>query len=295
MALLDEIKKRLGGTPLKPTAMGAQAGASKILGVKATGKAAGGPAPVQSSVATQVAEQQAGQQMAEVVQTNQVAAQQLGQQQAQVEGSLETAKEDLAATKEKADAQAATKFQMGENSRLARQDEAMATLTMEDQMQLAQLSASYNNVVARLASDKGLQRDEIFQAFRQGEATLDQREDSAELEQLAFTMRMADNQYIDHINRVAKLQGLEDDLAFREEATRLRLGNNTVAILGEIGYNKIYNASAREFSEATKNMTMETAMNISDAQIRDEGRQQMVAGVTEGAKIAVTEYAEEDS
>ncbi|MDB4725793.1 hypothetical protein OAF54_00060 [bacterium] len=284
MALLDEIKKRMaGGAPTKPAGMGAQAGAQKILGAKATGKAAAGPAPQVSGIGAKVAEQQAGEQMAQVEQQQQTAATQLGQEQAQVEGSIESAKEDLAAKKQDAEQKQAAEFQMGENSRLAQQDEAMAKLSTEQQMSIAQMSASYSQRVSQLASDRGIAEDDIFEEFRQGNAMLEDREDASKLEQLAFNMRLKDTQYIDHITRVAQVNQLEDDLNFRKEATRIRMGNETSLLIDELGFKSMYQQEERDFKMELAKMDINSAIKLADAQVRDANRQAVASGVMQGA------------
>ena len=285
MALLDEIKKRLSGganQPAAPAGLGAQTGAQKILGTKATGKAPVGGA-MASGIQQKVAEQQAGQQMAEVQEQGQAAAQQIGQEQEQTQQSLESAKQDLEAKRQDAEQKQAAQFQMGENARLAQQDEAMAKLDAREQMTIAQTSARYDQTLKQLTSDRGIAEDDIFEQFRQGNEELADREDAANLEQLAFTLRLRDTQYIDHITRVAKLNNLEDELAFRKEAASLRMGEETALMMDQFGFLEQYDQDARAFSEKMMSMDIDNALALSDAMAKDAAKSQMISGVVSGA------------
>ena len=287
MSLLNEIKSRLSGSAPKPVAgLGTQEGAQKILGTKATGKAPAGPSPQASSIQSKVAEQQANEQMTQVQDQGKMASQQLGQEQAQVGASLESAKADLAAKKTEADQKQATQFQMGENARLAQQDEAMAKLDTREQMSLAQRSAQFDQTLKQLISDRGIAEDDIFMQFSQGNAELADREDAAQLEQLGFVLRLRDNQYIDHITRVAKTNNLEDALAFRKEAASLRMGEETALMMDQYGFLEQYDQNARDFSEKMMDMDINAALDLSESMAKDAARSQMIGGVVEGAKAA---------
>jgi hypothetical protein len=294
MALLDEIKKRLASPPgiNQPVGLGAQTGAQAILSTKATGKAATPTAaPRTSAVGQQVAQQQAQQQLEEVGQAAKTEAVMLGQQQNQVTASLESAKADLEAKRQDAEAQQAAQFQSAENARLEAQDQSTAKLTSNEQMNLAQLSSQYNNKVKQLASDRGIATEDIFEQFRQSNLALEDRKDAAQLEQLAFTMRLSDTQYIDNLTRVAKLRGLEDSLNFRKESARLRMGNETALLMDNYKFLNKYDQNSRDFSISMNNMSIEQALNISESLQRDANRQMVASGITEGAKVVANAYS----
>jgi hypothetical protein len=237
-------------------------------------------------VQQKVAEQQASQQMAQVQEQGAAAAQQIGQEQEQTTQSLESAKQDLEAKRQDAEQKQAAQFQMGENARLAQQDEAMAKLDAREQMTIAQTSARYDQTLKQLTSDRGIAEDDIFEQFRQGNEELAARKDASQLEQLAFTLRLRDTQYVDHITRVAKLNNLEDELAFRKEAASLRMGEETALMMDQFGFLEQYDQDARAFSEKMMSMDINNALALSDAMAKDAAKAQMISGVVSGATAA---------
>ncbi len=295
MALLDDIKNRLQApVPTLTPAGNSQSAIQSLLGTKATGKAAiGGATPKASNIGEQVAKQTVAQQASQLGQQQQVQAAQLGQEQEQLTTSIESAKQDLAAKRQEQEKNNASQWQMGENARLAQSDESMAKLSQQNQMHLAQLSSSYNQKVKEMASERGIASDDIFAQFTQGNQELADRADAAQLEQLAFNMRFSDNQYLDQLSRVGKVRMLENDLNFRKEAAKLRMGDDMSLFLDQLGWLDGYNDSNRKFSEKMNSLDLDFAMSFSDKAAAAQNKQQIATGIMTGSKAGI-EYMVEN-
>ena len=285
MALLDDMRKGLEKATPAPAGRNSGEAATRILGAKATGKA-GGPARKVSNVQERAGEAAGSAAVEEANTANAFSGAQLQQGQEHIAGKLAAGKADLAAKKQDADQKRTTDWQMTENARLDQSDRAMAALSNKEQMSLAQMTAQYDSTVKELASSRGIAEDDIFEHFRQGNEDLADREDAAELEQLGFVLRMRDSQYGDTLIRVGKVQGLEDELAFRKESARLRTGDATSLLVDELGFLEMYNQDERAFAESMNDMSLEQALKLSEAAARDASESQLVNGITKGAQVA---------
>lgn len=290
MSLASEIKNRLANkTSTTPT--GEQAAATKKLIQKSTGKqVAGGPRT--SNIGEQVLQDKAkaAQDTTRASAVTQASA--LQQSEQGVADKLAQGREQLASKGRTSEQGIIAGEQAAQMNVDFRADESEAKLSANEDANIKQINHKADQQLQQLASDRGVSLDSIFSKFSKSNKELEFREDAAELEQLAFNLRLRDNEYVDTINRVAKENNLEDELAFREESQKLIWGEEMASLMRDLGFKSDLNISAREFAQKLGKMDVNAAMAVYDSQQQAANSQMVIQGGT-SALNAGLEYADE--
>lgn len=289
MALLDAIRKRLSASSGAPAvnAEEEQAGIQKVLAAR-TGKARGtAGAPAASAIGAQTAALQAeatgreldlaGQQAAAqlgIAETQQAAEAKLARQQTQTQ--LEQGMKDIASMKSEAAAGRQAGREMFDTQAASRSRQAAAG---------AQAAAS--EAVAKLATDRGITEDDIWSAFQQGNQDLALRKDSAQLEQLAFTMALADKAYIEELQQIGQLRRLEDKVAFDKEVNSMILDENTKAMIKDLDWQRLDRADAREWEEVMSKINVDAALAIATSKVQSATAGHYVSGAGQLAQAGI--------
>ena len=283
MSIASEIKKRLANQ--KPTAaQGKQAEISKQMQTLQTGKTAGGPMARTSNIGESVANQQAVSTSGQIKQDSMMAAEGLAGAEENVNAQLAQGQQELGAQKQMADQQQATQLTMADNARMAQMDENMAKLDANDNMTINRMNAQADSTIKQLESEKNMTVNEIWGSFERSNTELAFREDAAAMEQIAFDMRLKDQKYVDHITRVGKFRGLEDELAFRKEATELAFGESYKLLQQNATWSAAYDRGTREFAEEMGGMSLEAAMAVYNSQSQAAGIQAVASGISTTAQ-----------
>lgn len=281
--LAEEIKARLQAQqPEAPEAVDPNATASKLY-TKQTGKAAPTSTSRITSAAATSAASTAKSQLEQGRLSGMVAGEQLGAASAGVTDKLNQAKADLASQASIKQMQQNAAAQSADLQRAAIEDESTAKLTAQEQSNIASISSKFNNAMASLASQRGVEVDDIFSKFEQSNKDLAFRRDASELEQLAHTLRMSDTQYVDQLTRVAKLRGLEDELAFGKEAMRLSFGENLKLLQDVLDFAELESIDENEFMRRMGDIDINMATSIAASAAKAEN----VKNVAEGAGTVI--------
>lgn len=287
MALADEIRQRL----IAPT------NTESVLTAKATGKQQSSSAAPRASTMQQKVAEQAGQANISRVE-NQAAITEAGQQQqsANIQQQLQQGMDSLASKRRIQEQAMNTQAAMETFQRGAQQDEAMAKLSSDEQMKTQQLTAAFDQALNSLKTDKAITEESIFNQYARGTEELEMRQDGAELEQLAFALRMRDQQYVDQLQRVGKVQRLENNLQWREEMSSTVLGAQMDSFLSDIDFKKKFYADQRSFDESLATINPEMAMSIAQAAMKDEQNSMIFQGLgTAGAAAAKGYFSNQSS
>lgn len=283
MSLFDEIQARLrASAPAAPTGS-AQDAALAAFQAK-TGKAQTGNAgPKASNVGEQVARGAVGAQAAvQRAQVGQAADAQV-QQRAESQEQVEQAKKDLAAQ-----GQAFTIGQQAQAANAAGQRETAAQVAAvqggaKEAATTAKMAHDFKGAVTQLAADRKVTADDIFETFRQGTQDLAYRKDGLDLEKTAQKMALADTQYVDKIKQIGTMQRLDNELAFKEEATRLAMGADWDRLVSQAKSNIDLNANDRAFNEQIAGMDSDFALGILTSGMSAANRAMIVKGVGDAA------------
>lgn len=94
----------------------------------------------------------------------------------------------------------------------------------------------------------------ILQEFERGQKSLNTAKAQADLEQVGFSLRLQNKQYIDELRRTGTANRMQSELGFREETYRTNF-NFLEELFGEkMDLQSIMNADEREFNEMMSSM-----------------------------------------
>lgn len=295
MALIDELRKKLQiGQPAQAP-VDVQGQLQKLAAAK-TGKAAPTiAAPVASSLGQQQAqgEIQAQQQQLQAQVANKNAM--LGEAATQQKEELSSLRRGIEGEKALSDKQLAASAAMTREALTGNEARAKVQLSSQEQNKLAQISNAYKNNLNKIASDQKLEMDDIWANFARENKELEFRKDSAQLEQLAHNAAMANEKYLQELNAIWTIQGLENELNFNKESANMAYGNTIMAILDKIGYQKIVDADDRTFREGLGRMDIDQALALGNAAIQQAQSKMIVSGVTSGLQSYVSNYQSDKS
>lgn len=295
MALLDEIRKRMQQSKA-PNVTGTQEQLSRILQAK-KGKAApvsGGPKA--SAVGEQAVQGELSQQARQQQMQGAMGAAQLGIQQELQQEQQQLGQEELASQRRMVESGLAQQAELARAGMASQMESARVQRTAQEEMKTNAINSQYNNAIQDMASQRRVQADNIFSTFRQGMEELALRQDAAELEQLSHNMAMSDKQYVDELDAIGKIRGLENDINFKKEMLDLQLGDNTKSLVDELGWRRAFDADEREFQLQVGKMSVDDAIALADAKIRDANTARAVnAAVKVGKSYAMNAEFDNDT
>lgn len=284
MALLDEIRQRLQNTKA-PDITGTQKQLSSVLQAK-TGKAgAAQTGPQASTMGEQAVQTDLAQQAQQQQLQGAMVAEQLKQQQQFQQEQTAFAQDKMAAQRQMAEAGMAQQAALAREGLGTQMSIQRAQLSANEQMKTDAINSQYKNNIAALASNKKIAEDDIFSQYRQSNQELEFRQDAAEIEQLGFQLALSDKQYIDEIVATGKMRELENEVNFKKAFLDTQLKNNTKALVEKIGWMKDFDADDRQFEMSMANMSIDDAIALLDAQLKDANIASMINA---GGKIAST-------
>lgn len=279
MALYDEIKQRLN----KPATSSGIGNTQSMLQAKG-GKALTGP-KIKSQGARQAKAQGASALRQQQAQGTMQGAQ-AGLDYKGVQQRLAQAKEQLASQGRMAQAGMQSQQRQFQAGQAGEANVFGQRLGAQSRMQTESITNAFDQQLQNLASERGVAEQDIFESFRQGNEELEFRKDAAELQQAAFMAAMSNKQYIQELNNIATMNNLNDELAFKEELSRLILGKQLDGLLEDLGWQEAYAADANEFKKTIANMDIQTALDIAKMDIKQANNK----AVIEGATTAASEY-----
>lgn len=290
-SLAEEIRRRLREKDAPAAATGGGE-IGRILQTKATGKATAGAGagPAVSNIAEQAAQSQAQAQQQTSRIAGGVAAQQVGQAEEELRQRGELAREEMQSRERMATQQVAGAEQMATEERVAKREEAGARLSSAEQQKTAQLNSAYQNELARIAAERRINTEDMLQQFSQGNAELASRKDAAQLEQILHVQALSNQKYVDELQRVGRLQRLEDEVRFKEEAAQLAFGDDLQRLLQDMGFKAGMLEDERAFQEMLANIDIDTALALGRTEIKQENTKAIAEGVTGAVSEGIDYY-----
>ncbi len=152
---------------------------------------------------------------------------------------------------------------------------ARADLDIRKQQMQQQSAIKKNQLLADLSRDK---------------QSLNLDRDKAKLEQLAFTMRMGDKQYMDMLESEGTRRRLDNDIDFKEALQKSIMGSNTDLLKQSLKYNDILAADDRQFQEALSHIDINAAIQMANNERADARQAAMIQGAGGLATAAVSAY-----
>lgn len=132
-----------------------------------------------------------------------------------------------------------------------------------------------------------LQTDKLLQDFAQSGGQIDLAQDKAKVNQLGFNLRMANQQYVDNLNREGARARLNDDLSFKQEMAKKTFGNNEALFKAQLGNKSILDASNNEFQKAMGSMTADQAYEAFHNSVAAEKERALYTGIASVAGAGI--------
>lgn len=104
--------------------------------------------------------------------------------------------------------------------------------------------------------------DQLLQGLEQNRGKMDVQKDAATKQQVAFNLRMQNQEYVDNLQRAGASSRLDNEAAFQEAMLRTELGDRDSALREKLGNDAILSDSEREFKKKMNNITLEDAYGI---------------------------------
>ena len=288
--LFDELQKKLGQKPAAAPSANQQSTIASVLAAK-SGKAGGaGGVPAASTVQQDVAQDAAASQQQQANQNAALVGVNIGQAVEAQQQQTQTQQNALNTQGQIANQQLATQAQGASEATQATEDNANTAISGQEERTIEQSNAKAENVLRDLASERGITVDNIFREFQRSDQELEFRKDAAELEQRGFLLAMRDKAYLDELNRIAAERDLEDKMNYKDEMTRLVLGDQLDRLMDDIGFKTLLNADKRTWDERLAAFDDETAIAAAEAAIRDGQRNNLASAAGDAAKVGVDYY-----
>lgn len=288
MSLLDEIKKRLAAPaagPMPGAAAAEQAGIQEMLRAR-SGKAAPSQAPTASAVAAETAAAAGATGLRELNLAGQQAAARLGATEEQQTAQTALAKQQLQTATEQGTKDIATLRSEAAAGRQTTRQLFDVQQTSKTRQTVNEIQAAADKALANLASERKITSDDLWASFQQGNQDLAFRKDSAQLEQMAFTMALADKKYIQELEQIGALRRLENESNFRKELEGLVLDEQTKALITGQDWERLNQADIRAWEEAMANINIDAALAIATSKTKTATAGHYVEGGGQLAKAA---------
>lgn len=290
MALLDAIRRRLAAGPAQapaPSAAATQQALQQTLATAATGKARAPGGPAASTVGAEAVAAQGAQQMGALNLAGQQAAAQLGAAESQQTQQADLARQQVQTQTEQGMKDIAAQQAEAGAGRQAARDIFGTQADSKERQTIAGISASAQQALSRLASDRGVAEADIWASFKQGNQDLAFRKDAAQLEQAAFTMALADKAYIENLQQIGQVRRLENEVNFKKELNSMILDEETKQLLTQFDWARLDQADDREWTEAMSKIDLDSAMAIATSKVKTAAATQYVQGFSSIAQAGV--------
>ncbi len=285
--LFDSLKRKLSGDGEDPTVLAPQqATIADTLRAK-TGKATSAGTPGASNLGEQAATTTATTQLAQGSLAGRLAGlsvQQAAEGQAQ---QAQTAANVEAANTRMQEQGLATQRQAATSQTTATEQGGVQAAQLGETMKVTALNAAADQELRKLAADKQLNVDNIWRDFKTSEQELQYRKDAAQLEQTGFVLAMRDKAYVDELNRIGTERDLTDKMNYKDEMERVVLGDEMDKLMSDMDFKRSFNANQREWDTKLAGMSYDAALQIAQAAIAQDSKNQMFSGAGEAAKAGI--------
>lgn len=296
MSLLDKIQERLANA--KPAQAGPapdQRQLQSMLSQKATGKQARTAGPAASSLMASSASKQASEAMRATKAEGARQAAQLKELSSQQEAEQGIAQDRM---RQEAELQRQGMQEQEAQITAERQrmeQDAAAKRTAEQSMQLEKIRNQYTQAIQNMTTDRKITTDDLFANYQQAQTDLADRRDASQLEQLAHTLALSDQQYIDMLEAIGTERRLTSDLSFAEEVARVSMDAGMENLLDELGFLKEMNVDARNWEEVLARITGNDAVKIARMALEEETTRSAFEGLGSAtSKLAEKGYFDGD-
>jgi hypothetical protein len=151
----------------------------------------------------------------------------------------------------------------------AGEEEAQIKREASTKSKTKDLNVKAESQLRDMASQRGVQLDNLFAQYQFDTADLEDRQDAAQLEQQAFMLAMQDRKYLEELDRIGKERQLQNDMRFSEELNSIVMEQNLNNLLDNLNFKVGRDVKARDFNEQLGQINIDMAIDIAKASTRD--------------------------
>lgn len=187
-----------------------------------------------------------------------------------------------------------------------RGQEELAKQAQIDQLAIAQQARSLqqnedfkNKVISEeqvAARDKflDLQRN-ILSEYTNGQRQLDLNKDKAKLEQLGFSMRLSNEQYINELQNQAARANLADELQFEEELYRTIFADEEELFRDDLDFRALLAADERAFRDELAQIDINAAIRLAETENKAASEKMGWEALGQGMESLIDYYSKKES
>jgi hypothetical protein len=134
-----------------------------------------------------------------------------------------------------------------------------------------------------------IQTDQLLNDLSRDKAGLNLERDRAKLEQLSHNIALQDKKYVDNLVQAANVEGLQDDIKFREALNRAAFQDSQNLLKANFREQAITAQSMRDLEESFARTRLADMLDMSRQGLKAEQRQVLYSGIG-GAGAAAAGY-----
>lgn len=169
--------------------------------------------------------------------------------------------------------------QMQQEGRLAA--EQVEQRQIGQQAQEAEQRANIMEQRKDLTANFERQSENIMRDLERGHKKMTSQERAAKLEQVGFTVRLQNEQYMHKLQSEGRKARLDNDLSFREQLARTNFKDQQELLENNIFMKSVSDASDREYQRILASMEPQHAYNMAKQEMRREGKRAMWEGISQ--------------
>ena len=271
-SLMDRLTQ---GPQQTASPVGADAQAQATAAKKAASGRATSGSRGQSTIRQGTAQQQVKAAGFQQTLAERIQAAQLGTQAAGIDQQAQLGQEQLAAQGQMAQQEMATRGVQAGEALAGQQQLAGINREASEEMKNQQIESQSLLQLQNMSSKYNTNVNDIFAAFDRSTQELEFRKDAAELEQIAFSLAMADKAYLDELSRTGQERRLDDQQKFQEELARIMLGEKTTEFLKQIGFQEEVGEKKRDWNEELAAMGSNNRMDLAKMMLDEANERAM--------------------
>jgi hypothetical protein len=153
----------------------------------------------------------------------------------------------------------------------ANEQAQQAAITQQQQELTSQAEATDKEFLSR--------QEDLLDSYLKGQKQLDLQRDKAAMEQVGFSIRLNDSQYLANLDREAKRSGILSDVKFREELNRAIFADEQSLFEDNLEFRAAMFADKVDFTEMMAKMDLDFAVDLARQDAKQASSEALWTGV----------------
>lgn len=167
---------------------------------------------------------------------------------------------------------------------IKQEDTQQKAQVAEQQLSLADQAEDYRSAFER-------QTESLLSDFERDNRQLDDAKSSAKLEQLGFSLRMQDQEYITNLQQVGRLNRLNSKVGFQEEVAKQTLSDLGELFKNDQDFQRFVGMNERDFREQMGQMDISFATEMAESALKAQRTNNLFSGTGTLIQAGASYYA----